>query len=291
MKRAERVLKWLKRAKDRLLKQQVEVKFKNAKDWLLKQPVRIAFIVFLLAAMLVGSLSAKYYDGPFGVNVLVEAHGMLLDILVIGVFILWLNQIGEKKRTIQRYRDEIDDFRGWANKEAAYRIAGNIRRLNKLGVTDIDLSHSYLVNMELMQATLQKANLFDAKLQGANLNGANFQGANLYDARLQGAKLQGALLQRAKLQVAQLQGADLLEAQLEGADLRSADLQGVNLLGANLHGADLFNANLQETNLIGAINLAAEQLTEAETLYKAKLDPDLEAEVRELNPELFDPPS
>ena len=247
---------WLKRAKDRLLKQQVEVRFKNAKDWLLKQPVLIAFIVFLLAAMFVGSLSVKYYDGPFGVNVLVEAHGMLLDILVIGVFILWLNQIGEKKRTIQRYRDEIDDFRGWNSEEAAYRIAGNIRRLNKLGVTDINLNSCHLENMDLHWAKLQGAKLTDGNLQEANLFFAELQGAELYCAKLQGANLNKT----------KLQGAKFDDAEFEGACLTASDLRG-------------------------AKGLTSKQLAEAKSLYEAKLDPDLEAEVRKLKPELFDPSS
>ncbi len=58
---------------------------------------------------------------------------MLFDILVIGIFILSLNRLAEKRIENQRYIDEIDDFRGWRSKEAAYKIAGNIRRLNRNG--------------------------------------------------------------------------------------------------------------------------------------------------------------
>ncbi len=64
-------------------------------------------------------------------NVFVKAHGMLFDILVIGILILFLSKLAEKRIANQRYLDEIDDFRDWESDEAAHRIAGNIRRLNK----------------------------------------------------------------------------------------------------------------------------------------------------------------
>lgn len=113
MERVERILKSLKRAR----------------YWLLGQPVYLAAFVLIIAFGVVASwTNEKYFDPIFRENILVEAHGMLLDIFVIGVIILMLNQMGEKQRTIQRYQDEIDDFRKWESEEAAHRIAGNIKK-------------------------------------------------------------------------------------------------------------------------------------------------------------------
>ena len=135
-------------------------------------------------------------------NILVEAHGMLFDLLVIGVFILWLNRLGERRQTIQRYREEIEDYLGWNEKEATYRIVGNIRRLNRESVSDIALSQAYLQGAKLGGADLHKADLWGANLHGAillatdlceaDLIGANLRGANLHGAGLRGAKLGGA---------------------------------------------------------------------------------------------------
>jgi len=70
----------------------------------------------------------------------IEAWGTVIDILVVG-FILGLFTVARKrKQTIDRYLEEIDDFKRWDSKEARLRIAGNIRRLDKLGKTDIDFS-------------------------------------------------------------------------------------------------------------------------------------------------------
>jgi hypothetical protein len=93
----------------------------------ISSPVAISITVFIVATLVVVGLSYKDYGPEFWLNVKVEAHGMLFDILVIGVLILWLNQLGEKRREIQRYIDEIDDFRGWESEEAAHRIRGDER--------------------------------------------------------------------------------------------------------------------------------------------------------------------
>lgn len=126
-----------------------------------------------------------------------------------------------------------------------------------------------LEGTDLSKASLERANLEAAHLQGAKLPGAHLQGAFLFEAHLEGAKLWGA----------HLQGADLRKAHLEGAKLRWANLQGAKLWWANLEGADLTGAHLQ-----GALNLTAEQLIQAKTLYGARLDPTLEQELLEKYP-------
>ncbi len=63
-------------------------------------PILTAFVVFILASAAVTGatlLLPSYwgegrYDQGFLRNILVEAHGMLFDILVIGIFILWLTK-------------------------------------------------------------------------------------------------------------------------------------------------------------------------------------------------------
>jgi len=80
-------------------------------------------------------------------------------------------------------------------------------------------------------------------------------------------------------------GADLEEADLREAKLRDADLKGANLMEANLK-----RTNLEGTNLRWAMYLQVRQLCEANTLYQAILDPELEREVRKERPHLFDKP-
>ena len=123
---------------------------------------------------------------------------------------------------------------------------------------------------------LSNTDLRGANLNGAKLIGANLSGANLSGAFLIGADLSEAFLYKADLSEAKLNGAFLIGADLSGAWLGGADLSGAWLSGANLSGAWLGGANLSGANLRGALDLTLEQLSKVKTLYKAKLDPELE---------------
>ena len=113
----------------------------------------------------------------------------------------------------------------------------------------------------------------------------SFWGADLEEFDLRGAYLDGADLEEANLS-----GADLRDADFKRARLRDADLKGANLERANLMDAILKGTNLEGTNLMWAMNLQAKQLCEAHTLYQAKLDPELEREVKKERPQLFAQP-
>ena len=156
---------------------------------LLTNPVSISIVVFIGVTAFVivvtgyNILSIKtditwgFYNKDFLENVLVEAHGMLFDILIIGILILFLNRLAEKRITNQRYIDEIDDFRGWQHEEATHRIAGNIKRLERNRFKGIiNLSDCFLNSIDWYGKNLQEANLKHAKLQKANLEGAELQG-------------------------------------------------------------------------------------------------------------------
>lgn len=254
-------------------------------------PIELALLVFFAALLLVVSLSIPYYSASFYENVLVESHGMLLDLLIIGVFVYWLDSLGDKKREMRRYQEEIDDYLNWQSHEATYRIIGNVRRLNRENVTEIHLENAYLPQANLITvildganlqgASLPEANLQQARLVNADLRGACLQGANLSKANLRGAKLQGAshwessalelFLNEAKahLKVTDLQGANLREAVLANANLRGTNLQGVDLWNADLEGANLHRANLRGASLWEA-DLRASELQSA-NLQRANL--------------------
>lgn len=73
-------------------------------------------------------------------GIYIEAWGTLFDIFVIVLILGWFQLRREKKQHIERYEEEIDDFKRWDTDEARVRIAGNLRRLAKLGKTDVNLS-------------------------------------------------------------------------------------------------------------------------------------------------------
>jgi len=215
------------------------------------RPHHLTFYIFLIAAVVVVGISLPFwlYDtADFFQEVMAEAHGVVLDILIIGWLLFWLRKMGERRLLTKRYQEEIDDFLAWQSPEATLRIAGNIRRLNRLNIPGpLKLTEAYLVGARLDDVDLQ-----DADLWGADLSGATLTGAALIGANLAGARLRGANMERAIMTGADLRGADLTEADLERAFMENVDMRGANLTASDLQFASLPNADLQHARLLGA---------------------------------------
>lgn len=261
---------------------------------ILEKPVLTSFLVLILLTILVLTLAFPYYQENFHAfwgQVVAEAHGMLFDIAVIGILLYWLNKNGEKRLRIRMYKDEIDDFRLWESEEAAFRTVGNIKRLNRNQIFDINLVNCHLAKTNLSYTILKESNMNNANLSGANLLQCNLENARLNQANLENANMNQALMLGAYASGANFKDAVLIKTNLTRAFLIKADftnafLMEADLRGAFLTGAELENANLYKADLRGAIGLTMEQLKTVKTLYQAKFDAELEAQLQKEHPEL-----
>lgn len=260
----------------------------------IEKPLLTSSIVLVCVAVLVISLSLRYYIADydsFMAQVLAEAHGMIFDIAVIGILIFWLNQNGEIRQRIRTYKDEIDDFRLWESEEAAFRTVGNIKRLNRHKIHEINLVNCYLprtnlnyVNLQgsnLNSANVSQSSLIEADLENARLNQTNFENSNLNQVNLKGAYASGANFKDAFLIKAKLEGAFLIKASFNNAFLMEANMQNAYLMGADFENASLYKADLR-----GAKGLTVEQLSKVKTLYLARFDDEILEQIKTNLPEL-----
>ncbi len=263
---------------------------------IIEKPLLTSTIVLIFVAVIVLSLSLPYYIRDFDTfiqQVLAEAHGMIFDIAVIGILIFWLNQNGEIRQRIRTYKDEIDDFRLWESEEAAFRTVGNIKRLNRHKIHDINLVNCYLPRTNLNYANLTGSNLnsanvsqsslIEANLENARLNQTNFENSNLNQANLKSAYASGANFKDAFLIKSQFDNAFLIKANFNNAFLMEASLQNCYVMGADFENASLYKADLR-----GAKGLTVEQLSRVKTLYLAKFDDEILEQIKTNLPELVD---
>lgn len=232
------------------------------------RPALLAFLVFVATASIVIPLSIPYWintPASFFRDVMVEAQGTLLDALVLVFFIRWLDALGDRRRRVRRYQEEVEDFLGLESEQAKHRIIGNIKRLNRENATPNNLERAYL--------------------REANLAGADLSGTKLTQANLLGATLSDTDLSEAALVVADLSDTSLVRTDLSGADLFNADLSGADLQEANLSGANLMLADLR-----GVKKADLETLCTADTLHRAKLDREMEARIRGQCPDVLKQP-
>lgn len=269
-------------------------KIKDGFNTIIEKPLLTSTLVLILVAILVLGLSVPYYLNDFEgfiPQILAEAHGMIFDIAVIGILIFWLNQNGEIRQRIRTYRDEIDDFRLWESEEAAFRTVGNIKRLNRHRIYEINLVNCFLartnlnyVNLKgsnLNSANISQSSLIEANLENTRLNQTNLENSNLNQVNLKGGYASGANFKDAFLIKAQFEGAFLIKANFNNAYLMEANLTSCYLMGADFENASLYKADLR-----GAKGLTIEQLSKAKTLYLAKFDDEILEQIKTSIPEL-----
>jgi uncharacterized protein YjbI with pentapeptide repeats len=234
-------------------------------------------------SLVVIALSLPHYLNRFDVffpQILVEAHGMLFDVAVIGILIFWLNKIGEERRRIKTYLDEIDDFRLWESDEAAFRTVGNIKRLNQNKIYNINLVNCYLAKTNLSHVNLTASNLNSSNLSSANLVGCILENARLNQTNLENAQLNQVNLSHSFASGAIFKDAVLIKANFENAfliktDFTNAFLMEAKLRGCHVTGATFTNANLYKADLRDIQGLDIDTLVKAKTLFLAKFDEDV----------------
>ena len=268
--------------------------FRNRINAIIEKPILTSALVLLILTFVVIGFSLKYYIADFEnffAQVMAEAHGMLFDIAVIGILIFWLNKNGEVRQRIRTYKDEIDDFRLWESDEAAFRTVGNIKRLNRHGINEVNLVNCYLTRTNLNYVNLKGSNMNSADISNAFLIETNLENARMNQTNLENSNLNQACLRYAYASGANLRHAYLIKADLENAfliktDFRNAFLMEANLSNCYLTGANFENASLYKADLRGAKGITAEQLMKAKTLYLAKLDPEIMDQIKASIPEL-----
>lgn len=235
----------------------------------------VVLIISLIGIVIFDLIKQPWTGKSFWDNIDSEIHGVFLDIIVVVLIYNAINYLTDKKREkerietekkqrIERYLEELEDYRGWKEPEAAFRIAGIIKRLDREGVhelhldacflkgTDLrnlNLTSSYMINSNfdeanlintrfnsssLLSSTFIQAFGANASFENANLMGANFQSAILEYANFRSARLSSVIFSDAKLNNSILDGAYMRYVNLERAYLYEVSLSDVDLEGANL---------------------------------------------------------
>ncbi|MFN6946550.1 MAG: pentapeptide repeat-containing protein [Cytophagaceae bacterium] len=257
-------------------------------------PIISTSVTFIVLTIIIVFLTIPYFkDDPteYFRSILIEAHGMLFDVAIIGILLYWLNKRGEKRIRINRYREEIEDIRLWKSEEANFKILGNIKRLLRENVRKLDLHQCYLKNVNLSGAELYESNLNSADLSfsilsetdfsDGKLNYLNLEGATLNKTNFQGASLNAACLISVRGIKTNFKNGLLIKADFGKAFLMEPDFSGSDLSGANFEAANLYMANFT-----GTTGLSAEQFQNIKHLNRPIMDENLYKEILEQCPNL-----
>ena len=242
-------------------------KGESIKSWFIQKPVRFYWISMLIAFFIIVPLGILY-KLDYKNDVLVEAHGLLFDLIVFGILLSVYDSIksdeekkkqeaDDKSQKIERYIEEIDDFRRWKSEEAKIRIRGNIYRLNKLNHTKLDLAYIKLDQLDLKDLKLSESNLFQNDFSNSNLANSEFKNITCSasnfigrDTFLLNAYFNDSHIQYSNFQGAYLNGADFSNAKLSSIDFRGANLKNINFEKTYFYDPKLDGAEVREDFIV-----------------------------------------
>ncbi|BBN80459.1 hypothetical protein PA25_04440 [Pseudoalteromonas sp. A25] len=272
-----------------------------------KTPLRAALTLFVATALIVFLITAFWpqvssfifpnttlglYDKSFWENVLVEAHGLVFDIFVLGLIFVWMDTYRQKRESIDRDLENLCDFNTLTDNIYLKKKVNIIKRLNKnkiykIDVTDliinkktrikdISFEHSNLFGLKIMDCQV-----FNLKIKNSKLNSADFSKSVIRNSEITGSYLKNVSFKSATLVGLNFMNSDLVRAKFDSANLQSADLRGCNLERTTFTNANLKNANLKECS-----NLNYNALLGAKCIDYLKADKSIIEELKKRKPEM-----
>jgi uncharacterized protein YjbI with pentapeptide repeats len=252
-----------------------------------EEPIRVLFLsafVIFVAGLLGGSKLYGTSIEDLYIQLVAQAHGAVLEILIMGALVFWINKMTDRKKLVDSCLDEIEELRPFSNEYTVIRAVRNIKKLNKHKVDRIDLS-----NFNLRKAPFEGIRLIDSNLSGTNFEEArlfrvNFEATNLSsaimakvaltDSTLNSAIANATCFEDAHLVKTSLRNAKLVSAQFDKATLNAVDLSLANLANTSWENATLYNVDFR-----GVIGLTIDSILKAKFVKDCQFDPEFSIEL------------
>jgi uncharacterized protein YjbI with pentapeptide repeats len=208
------------------------------------------FFVYIFIALISLTVFLDFKDGSFSYHdILVEFHGLLFDVLFLGIILTIYESFKDKRDKITQYEDDIDDLRGWNSEEAKFKIIGNVKRLYNLGVTKFDLSKCYLNEGYLIEYNFTNSSFVFSYLEKASFSRSNLSNCNLTSANINNAFFVETIAHKANFNYADLSYAIITNCDFSYSNLKAVDLKGAKICASDFNFADMSNTNLENVHV------------------------------------------
>ena len=221
--------------------------------------VCVLFVVILIQFTFVRNYS-NYDDVSQGI--MIEAFGFMADIILFGIAITLYEIIWKKKETVTRYLEELEDYRGWNEKEASYRVFGLIKRLHKLNKTDIDLSNCYFEEVPFSKNSFngfdfKESLLYGTKFKKCNLQLSVFdsiQQKHIYDIYDYMTVVEKTIFENCNLRDSKfMNNQKFVDLQFLECDMKNANLSDSGFLWCIFRPIDCKNINFEKSKFISCV--------------------------------------
>lgn len=231
-------------------------------------------------------------DDSFYSGLITNMYASVIDFFMFSIVLFIFFGRHEKEDKIQGYKDNIDDCRHWFSEEAAFKNAGNIRRLKALGVKSLDLSKTTLINTKLKGIELKDSLLMGACLDGSNFDKSkiettDFNGVSANRSSFNTIKMQSCNLKYFVFQDAQMMNSVVTDSDFTKGNLAKSTFRATTFKGCCFERAILDGCIFERADLRNVVGLTSAQLLTCANIMYAKLDPALSSEIDAINPKLL----
>jgi len=227
------------------------------------------------------------YNKAFWENVLVEAHGMVFDILIIGVVVIWLDTRRSNFNERLNMENDLNDLSYLNLPEVNHKKIGIMYRLNQMGVEKFDINELIIIDVRIKRLSVKSSALNNLKASKSLINESQFNSTSLEFADFSQTQIKSTSFHdcemkkvsflKAKASGVDFSGSNLERAKFIDTNLQSAIFKGCNLREANFEGANLRSANFKEVK-----NLKLERILKAKNLDYIVLDESVKVELKKL---------
>lgn len=231
------------------------------------------------------------YDREFWANFLVEMHGIVFELSVIGVLLVWLDSRRNKSGEINRLKEDLDDYALLNFPEINVKKLGHVKRLNEHGIVRINVQNLILNGLKLQGLKFEDCKLIGLKVVGGSVVNSSFKtvkmrSSNFEDGTIKASSFSSCDLLKSKFGRARCKGANFSKSCLERADFTKADLQSSVFNHCNIRNAKFDGANLKHASFQYAEYISAEGLAKAENLDYVKVPKKILRELVQLRPDM-----
>lgn len=231
------------------------------------------------------------YDKSFWENFLVEMHGIVFELSIVGVLIIWLDSKRSKSNDIARLREDLDDFSTLDFPEINVKKLGHIKRLNAHKIKDIDVQNLILNHLKVKGVSIEGTRLIGLKIIEGSVINCLFNSVKMRSSNFQGSTLKGTSFIKCDLLKNDFtnticKGVNFSGSCLERANFTNSNLQSATFRGCDVRFINFEGANLKQSSFKDAVNLTAEILVKAENIDHIKVPIEIMNELIKLRPDM-----
>ncbi len=168
------------------------------KTYVINSTLKLSILILGLYGWLLYYLDTnrnELFTNDFQLNILVEAHGLLFDLIIIAVFFEFFRKRISNKDKIEKLENDLIDYKMWGNNESKTKAVGALRRLSKINavnidLTDFDLSNTKLQELKFLCFDFSKTDFTNTSFKETKFLGCDFSQTKLNNTDFTGCSIQ-----------------------------------------------------------------------------------------------------